>query len=269
MDSLSVFTYPFMQRALLAGVLVGAGLALFGVFALARRLSFFGEGIAHASLAGIAIALLLGFAPLPVAMVWSMGIAYVLYKSERSTRLPSDATLGILFSASMALGVVLMSFTRGFQPDLVSYLFGNILSVRSQDLPYVALATIVPIIWLVRNRREMTDASLNEETAFVRGVNTDRLSLVFYLCLALVTVVAVKLLGIVLVSALLIIPASAARTVSKTFSSYLWGALIVAEMSVVGGLVFAVIFDWPAGATVVLTGTALFLGCSLYAKMKR
>jgi ABC-type Mn2+/Zn2+ transport system permease subunit len=269
MDALSLFAFPFMQRALFAGVLVGAGLALFGVFALARKLSFFGEGIAHASLAGIAVAVLGGLSPLPVAMVWSVLVAYLLYRAERSTRLPSDAALGILFSASMALGVVIMSYTRGYQPDLLSYLFGSILSVRTQDLGPMALATLVPIAWLIRNRRELTDMSLNEEAAFVRGVNTERMALLFYICLALVTVVAVKLLGIVLVSALLIIPAATSRTLAGTFFGYLWGALIVAELSVIGGLIVATLLDWPAGATVVLVGTVLFFISNLIHRLSR
>lgn len=264
MEALHIFTYPFMQRALFAGALVGAGLALFGVYALARKLAFFGEGIAHASLAGIAIALLIGVAPLPIAMIWSVGIALALYKAERSTRLPSDAALGILFSASMALGVILMSYTKGYQPDLVSYLFGNILSVRTEDIPIIIAATALPIIWLIRNRKALTDISLNQETAAVRGVPVERLTLTFYICLSLVTVVAVKLLGLVLVSALLIIPASASRALAQTFSGYLFGAWIIAEASVLGGLVIATLADWPAGATVVLVGTACFLVTNIW-----
>ncbi|MFH1632008.1 MAG: metal ABC transporter permease, partial [bacterium] len=133
-----LLTYPFMQRALIAGAILGVLLASLGVLATLRKMAFFGEGVAHASLAGIAIAVLAGFTPLPFAIAWAVLIAVIIYTLERATKLPSDTLIGILFTASMALGVILIGQTQGYQPELLSFLFGSILTIKSIDLIIIA-----------------------------------------------------------------------------------------------------------------------------------
>ena len=259
---LDLFLYPFMQRAFLAGAMVAAVLACLGVFVTLRRMAFFGDGVAHASLAGIAIALLVGVAPMPIAMIWAVIIAVYIWKLERSTRLPPDTVVGIFFTASMALGVILMSFTNGYQPDLISYLFGSILSIRSTDIIFIAVVTISILAWICLTYKQLVLMSLSEETAAVAGVNITKQTLALYITLAIATVLGVKILGIVLVSALLILPSATSRLFTKNFKDFFGWSIFVAELMVFCGLVASYYFDLPSGASIVLVGTLLFFGAA-------
>ena len=258
MALLEFFTLPFMIRALIAGAFLGVLLSSLGVFVALRRMTFFGEGIAHASLAGIAIALLTGFAPLPVAMLWAVFLAVLIFLVERHTRLSSDTILGIFFTSSMALGVVLMNQTTGYQPELLSFLFGNILSVSVTDLWIIALTTILIMIWLLRFRGHLTFLSLCEEQALVRGIPVKIQTLLLYIALSVATVLGVKILGIVLISALLILPPAISRLYTKSFHKHLLWSAIFAELIIFFGILFSYFYDLPSGATIVLVGSGLF-----------
>ncbi len=258
MEFFDLFQLPFMQRAFIAGIFLGALLAFLGVFATLRKMAFFGEGIAHASLAGISIAILAGLSPLPIAIAWSMFIGLLIFLLERRTRLSSDTLIGILFTSSMALGVVLMSFTSGYQPELLSFLFGNILGVRPTDLLIIAVATIIILSWLLHSLRELTYLSLNEESARVSGIRVETKTLMLYMSLSVATVLGVKILGIILVSALLIIPPATSRLLTNTFRTYMIGSVIVSELAIIGGLLSSYWLDIPSGAAIVLVGTIGF-----------
>lgn len=260
---IEMFSQPFMQRAFIAGLFLAALLATLGIFVTLRKMAFFGDGIAHASLAGIAVALLLGLAPLPIALVWAVIVAVAIHFLERSTRLPSDTLIGIFFTASMALGVTMMSFTRGYQPELVTYLFGSILAVRPEDLMLIVGTGTLILAWVWSSFRELTYASLSPESAEVSGISTGRLSLALYVALAVATVLGVKVLGIVLVSALLVLPPATSRMLTSTFRGYVTGSIIVAVAVAAIGLVASYLYDLPSGAAIILVGaTAFFLAAA-------
>lgn len=270
MDWLAVISLPFMQRALLAGLILGALLACLGIFVTLRKMAFFGDGIAHSSLAGIALAILLGWAPLPVSLAWALAVALFIWWLERKIRLPSDTLIGIFFTASMAIGVLLMSLTAGYRPELISYLFGNILSVSGNDLLITALIAVPMAAWLWRSFRSLTFMSLAEENAAVAGVNTSLQSALLYVGLALATVLGVKAFGIILVSALLILPAATSRLVTHSFRQYVIVSLILAELTVLAGLALSYRLDLPSGATIVTVGTAFFfLSLAVHGLFKR
>lgn len=256
---LEMLTYPFMQRALIGGLILGCLLASLGIIATLRKMAFFGEGVAHASLAGIAFAVLTGFAPLPWAIAWAIVIAVLIFALERSTKLESDTLIGILFTASMAFGVVLMSLTQGYQPELISYLFGSLLSVRETDLALIAACSIIILGWFFASVRQLTYLSLSEESATVSGIPVARQSLFFYIALAVATVLGVKILGIVLVSALIVLPPATSRMLTKSFRGYMIGSIIISEAVMLLGLTLSYVFDLPSGASVVLVGAALFI----------
>jgi zinc transport system permease protein len=249
---------PFMQRALLAGLILGALLAGLGIFVTLRKMAFFGDGIAHASLAGIALAILLGWAPLPVALAWAVIVALLIWWLEHEARLSSDTLIGIFLTASMAIGVLLISRTAGYQPELLSYLFGNILSVTRADLGLTVVVAALIAVWLMVSLRSLTYMSLAEENAAVAGVRTRLQSALLYVALALATVLGVKTFGIILVSALLILPPATSRLLSRSFREYLINSLLVAEVTVLAGLCLSYRFDLPSGAAIVALGTGLF-----------
>ena len=265
---LALFHFPFMQRAIIAGAFLGILFACLGVLATLRKMTFFGEGVAHASLAGIAIAILAGVAPLPFAMAWAVIIAIVIFFLERSTKLASDTVIGILFTASMALGVILMNFSHGFQPELLSFLFGSILAIQTIDLIVIGVTSTIILAWFFTYLRQLTFLSLNQEGAYVAGVPVIIQTLMFYIALAISTVLGVKILGIILVSALLVLPAATSRMLAGTFRSYLIIAIVVAELIIFSGLAVSFYLDLPSGATIVLVGTGLFTLAAVYKHLK-
>ncbi|MEY4722724.1 MAG: hypothetical protein RLZZ324_237 [Candidatus Parcubacteria bacterium] len=255
---LEMLSEPFMQRAFAAGLLLAVLLGSLGIFVTLRKMAFFGDGIAHASLAGIAAALLLGWTPLPVALGWAVLVAVAIHALERSTRLPSDTLIGIFFTASMALGVAMMSFTHGFQPELVTYLFGSILAVRPEDLMIITGVGLVILGWVYFNFRALTYASLAPENAAVSGIAVSRQSLALYVALAIATVLGVKVLGIVLVSALLVLPPATSRMLTSTFRGYVGAAIAVALLTTTLGLTASYLYDLPSGAAIILAGALTF-----------
>lgn len=269
MEFFEIFTYPFMQRAFISGGILALVLASLGIFVTLRKMAFFGDGIAHASLAGIAIALLAGIAPLPIALLWSLTVAMLIYALERSTRLPSDTLIGIFFTASMALGVVLMSFSGGFQPELISFLFGSILSIRTLDLTIIALISLVIMAWLMVSFRQLMFMSLTEESAKVAGIHVELQKALLYAALALATVLGVKVLGIILVSALLVIPPATARLLTYDFRGYIIISLLLSEIFVGLGLILSFYYDLPSGATIILVGSAGFFLAALLSAFKK
>lgn len=258
-ELLHFFSYPFMQRALVAGLFLGILLSLLGVFAVMRRMAFFGEGIAHASLAGIALAIFFHADPLPVALAWSVFIAVAIWYVERKARLPSDSAIGLLFTASMALGVTLMSQTEGYQPDLLSYLFGSILAVRSEDLLLVCGMSVILLAWLFVKKRDLMLSSFSEDVARLRGVSVDRLTLCLSIALAIAAVLGARILGILLVSALLILPPATSSLFARSFASHLLFSFVFSVVFVIAGLIASIAFSIPSGAAIVLVGTLCFL----------
>ncbi len=256
---LEILSFPFMQRALIAGVISALLLGTVGVYVVSRQMSFMGDGIAHASLAGVALALLLGWAPLPLAMIVGVLIAIVIFFLEKKTNISSDAAIGMLFTSGLALGVILLRFFEGYQPELISFLFGNILSVQSLDIVVMATVGSILLILLFVFKRQLTFMTLDPEGGYLHGLSSWSYDLLLYIITALSIVLSIKLLGIVLVSALLIIPSSISKLVSRSFDAFLRNAVLLAVLIVILGLMLSYWLDLPSGATIVLTGTLLFV----------
>ncbi len=266
---LEIFQFPFMQRALIAGLFLGALLAVLGIYVSIKRMAFFGDGLAHASLAGIAFGLLLGWQPLWLAVLWAVGIALLMYLFEQRTGLSSDALIGIFFTASLALGMIVINTMPGYQPDLLSYLFGNILAVTlSESLVITGVAAgllIVLGLW----GRKLGLLTLDRQQAQLQGIKTTGLTIFLYLALAIAVVLGVKLVGVILVSSLLIVPAAAAKLISRSFKGMKRVAVILALAVVLVGLLLSYALDWPSGAMIVLVGFAAFLACWLVSPLVR
>ena len=255
---LDLFHYPFMQRAFFGGILLSALLAYLGVFVVMRRMAFFSDGIAHASLAGVAAGVLLSFNPLVTALIASLIFAAGIFFLEKKTNLSSDTAIGLIFTSGMALGVLLISLKSGYQPELIGFLFGNILTIQHSDLVIMAALSIGIGSFLIVMRRQITLLALDREMAYLSGINADLFQLTMHMILAVSVVLGIKMLGIILVSALLIIPVSIAKLVSRSFQKLVFWSVVISEFIVLGGLLVSYFFDLPAGATIVLTGTVVF-----------
>jgi zinc transport system permease protein len=255
---LELFTLPFMQKALLAGAILGVLLPYLGTFVTLRRMSFFGDGIAHASLAGIAIGLATGLKPFWSALALAACFAVLIYWLERRAKLATDAIIGILFTTGLALGVLIISAQPGYQPDLMSFLFGNILAVSMSDVFTIGILTVVIVSFLTYALERIALLSLNRDVAWLAGIPTTALDISFYVTLAVSIVLGVKLLGIILVSALLIIPATTAKLTAGSFRQLIGHSIFAGELAIVTGLILSYALDLPSGAVIILTSAAFF-----------
>ena len=253
-----MFDLPFMQRALMAGVALGLVLPFLGVFVTLRRMSFFGDGIAHATLAGVAIGIIAGFSPFITALGIGILFGATVFFLERKTTISSDALIGVLFTGGLALGIVLISLQHGYQPELLSFLFGSILAISSQDLGIILVFSVVILLLLLKLLRQFTLLALDKETAWLYKVRIELLDFTFYVLVCVTIVLGVKLLGIILVSALLIIPPTIAKMLAPSFKTLILGSVIAGEIFIVMGLILSYVFDLPSGATIILVGVVAF-----------
>ena len=261
-----IFQFPFMQRAFAAGIILGALLGLLGVFVVLRKMAFFSDGVAHASLSGVAIGVLAGFNPLLTALGVSVLFSITMFYLEKNSRLSSDAAIGIIFTSGMALGVLLMSLKSGYQPDLIGFLFGNILAIRQSEFLMIVVLSAGIGVFLLTQARNITLAAIDREFAYLSGAKPDLFQLIMNVILAIAVVLGIKMLGVVLVSALLIIPVSTAKLISRSFSRLVFWSVVLSELIIVAGLFISYFLDLPAGAVIVLTGTVFFFAVLVFRK---
>ncbi len=262
-----VFAYPFMQRALLAGLLVGGLTSLLGVLVVLRRSAFFGDAIAHASLAGVALGVLTGWPPLLPAAGVGVGLAMSLHAAERRTRLALDTVLGFILPFFMALGVLLLSFKPGYQPELVSFLFGSILMVSHQSLLVIALIAAVVLVFFLRFRHQVVFAAFDEEAARLAGVPVTLMLTGYHVLLALVIIASIRTVGVVLVNALLIIPAATSKLLAQSLTHMFILTPLLGMASVLSGLVVSFYLDLPSGPAIVVLAGLIFLSVTLATKL--
>jgi zinc transport system permease protein len=251
--------YPFMQRALVAGVLVGLVTSLLGVLVVLRRSAFFGDAIAHASLAGVAAGVVTGASPLALAAVVAVSIGLSLHRFERSARLSLDTILGFVLPFFMAIGVLVLSLSPGFQPELLSYLFGSILTVSWEGLGAIAAVGVLVAVALARQGRALVFAAFDPDGAHATGIDVSRLLTMFHVLLALAVIASISVVGIVLVNALLVIPAATAKLLASSLRRMFLLAPLVGLFSVLAGLAASYRLDLPSGPAIVIVAGLAFL----------
>ena len=256
---LEILHYPFMQRAILAGIILSGVFAFLGVYVLLRRMAFFADGIAHGSLSGIALGIVFSWYPLAAALVVSACFALIIYYIEKKFTIASDTVIGIIFTSGMALGVLLISIQPGYQPELISFLFGNILAVTASEIWLIAAIAAGVVLFVICFYKQLILLSLDEELAHVSGIKTNVLQPLFYLVLAVTVVLGLKILGAILVSALLILPAASAQISARSFKTFVVFSIIYAEIITVGGIMLSYALNWPTGSVIVLVGALWFM----------
>ncbi len=253
-----ILALPFFQRALIVGLILGVLMAILGVFVVLRKMSFFSDAIGHSALAGIAIGLLLGINPFLAALAFSLLVAFGISSVRAATRQSIDTLLGVFFSASVALGVILVTLTPGYQSDLISFLFGNILTVASSDVISSLIIALIATGILLWAGKGFVAISLDQSLAKAEGVPVKRYELLFMLLLAAVIALAIKFVGVILVTALLIIPAATAQNLARSLTGMFGLSVLISIISVTVGMLISAALSTPSGPTIVLTGTALF-----------
>ena len=257
-NQLEILTYGFMQRAFLAVIMVGLLCSTLSFFVVLNKLSFMGAGISHAILGGIAIGVLSGINPLYSGGIFAVFIALLIGYMSKYGKIQEDTLIGIFFSSGMALGITLISFKEGFFPELFSFLFGNVLAVSWEDLRFLAVVMAVVFLFILIFFKELLTISFDEELAKANGLPATALYLGLLVALALTIIVSVKVVGVVLSSALLVIPAAAGFRFSKNYRLMLLFAIIIGLFSGFAGLTLSYVYNIPSGAAIVLCAAAIF-----------
>ena len=234
--------------------------AALGVYVVLRGLSLLGDGLAHISFAGIALGLVLGIYPLALALVAAVLGALAIHVLRAKEVVRGDTAIGILFTAGLALGILLVSRTRGIGADLASYLFGNLLAVSAQDVLLVAVVAAGLILFLVVLHKELFYLTFSEEAARLSGLPVGALNVAFTAATAASIVVAARVVGVLLVSALLVVPAASALQLGRSFRATLAWSVAFGLASVVAGVLAAAQWGLATGASVALASTLLFAG---------
>lgn len=260
-------SYGFVQKGLLAGSLVAAACAVLGVFLVLKRLSLIGDGMSHICLTGVAVALLTSTNPVymsvPVVMISSLGIM----KLTQKFRVNADAAIGIISAAGLSVGLLITALAGGFNTDLLSFLFGSILTVSWTEAGLCALLLGVILVLLYAFYRDLTSACFDEPFAKTRGIAVQTVNTVLVLITSVAIVLAFKVVGIFLISALLIIPPVAALLVSHTFKQVLWKAVVFSVLSVWLGIFISFVLDIPSGAAIILMNLLFLAGSFAWMKL--
>lgn len=264
---IELFQFPFMQRALIGGVLTGLMGGMLGSFTILRQISFFSEALGDAALLGISLGLLFGLNSslilLPFAVIFALVFAYLL----EHTKLWTDALLNILCSSSLALSIIVLSFIGQYKGGINNLLFGDILAVREFDLVLSGALLVVCTVFIGLTLRTQMLITLHEPLAIARGVSVLRHRTAFIMLLSLVVGVSIKAVGVLLVSAFVVIPACAARLLSRRFTHYVWLSAALGAMSAVGGMVVSAGFNLPSGPSIVVTQLAIFLVAMAFTRL--
>ncbi|MEY3471176.1 MAG: hypothetical protein RLZZ223_526 [Candidatus Parcubacteria bacterium] len=257
---INILQYQFVERALIAGLFLGVLCAILGVFLVLRKMSLIGDGLAHISFGAIAIGLLFGIYPFIVAIPLVILASLIIYALTRNHIIEGDAIIGILASLGLSTGVILSSISTGFNIDIFSYLFGNILSITQSELIFVIIGSTIIISIIVLFYQEFMYISFNPEQAKISGLSVTILDIIFSILTALTVIMSIKLAGALLVSALIILPASSSLQISRSFRTTILISIIIAILSIILGIIVSFIINIPTGATVVVINAIFFFG---------
>ena len=260
--------YEFVQRALIAGTLIGILCSILGVFLVLRRLSLLGDGLSHAAFTGVAIGMLLKIYPLFSAMIVTAIASLGVRRLTSKLKLYGDSAIAVVFSLGLGLAIVIIGAVKGFNADLLSYLFGSILTINRADVLTIAIVAIIVLAFLYWKRRDAIFLTFNEDVARTSGVNVEQFETIFSIATALVIVVAMRAVGILLVSSLVVIPALIAFQVASSFKRAIIIATISSIIAVWLGIFLAWQFDLPPGGLIAIILCCMFGVAAIWKRSK-
>ncbi len=265
---IELLQFPFMQRAIAGGVLMGLLGGLLGCFVTLRQLSFFSHAVGHAALVGITVGVLLQLNPtwmlLPFTLIFGLAVLYLIDQTD----LWSDNILSIVLSGALAIGVILTSFIQGYRGNLMGVLFGDILAIDNTDLWLTAILLVVSTVFLLTTLRQQILVTLNQAVAKVQGIAVQFHRYCFVVLLSLAVAISIKAIGILLVNAFLVIPASTAKLISPRFAYFLPLSVALGAFSSLVGMAVSGGFNLASGPSIVLVQFLLFLAILVFTKLK-
>lgn len=255
---LDLFNYGFIKRAFIAGSFIAVVCSILGVVLVLKRLSLIGDGLAHVTFGSVAIGLILKSHPflisIPITAISSIGIMKLI----KHARVHGDAAIGIVSSVGIATGIIFASLGGGFNVDIFSFLFGSILAVTNEETFISAILSVFVISIIIKYYREILSVTFDEDIAKVSGIKTDFINNIIALMTSVTVVLTMKLVGVMLTSALIILPAMTALQNAKSFKSVIINAVIIALFTVNSGIVISFMLDFPTGAVIVMMNFLMF-----------
>ena len=259
-----IFTYPFFINAIITALLASITCGIVGTYIVTRRIVFISGGITHASFGGIGLGYFLGINPIITASIFgvlsAMGIRILSVKSD----VREDSTIVIFWAFGMAVGIIFIYLTPGYAPDLMTYLFGNILTVSQADMIYLLVLTIAVIVFFYIMFKEILFVAFDENFARTQNVKVDLINYILLAIIALTIVVNIRIVGIILVISLLTIPQATAGLLTKNFKKMIFLSIIIGFISSIGGLLISYDLNIPSGASIIFSSVVLFSIVKVY-----
>jgi zinc transport system permease protein len=263
---MEIFTYSFMVRALIAGLIVAVIAPLIGNFLVMKRFAMIADTLAHVALAGVAVGLLTGTQPVIATIFLTVLTAIVIQRLSSRGKMPSETVLALFMPGGLAVALVLISLANGFNSNLFSYLFGSISTVSSNEIYLIAGLGLLVLATIFAFYQQLLFTSFDEEGARLKGVKVARINLLLMVLTALTVSLTMRVVGALLVSALMVIPSAAAMRVGRSFKQSFFLSVLFALCAVVFGLLVAFYFNLPAGGAIVLVSLGIFAGASAVGK---
>jgi zinc transport system permease protein len=264
---LDLFGYQFFQYALVGGVIVAVACAVIGLFLILKKEAMIGDGLAHTAFGGIALGLLLGIHPLLTALGVSILAVFAISYMRRKRIAASDSAIAVMLALGFSTGLIVISLAGGFNVDLFSYLFGSILTIDFVDLALVSLLGSAVLLFVAFFRRELLSMVFDEDDSRIMGIPTKGLSIGFDLLVAVTIVLSIKVIGTILVVALLVLPGLCALKLNLSFRKTLLAAVGFSVLSTVLGIMFSAVFDIVTAGLIVFVLVLFFLLTLMYKKM--
>ena len=269
MDLIQMFSYPFMQRALIAGVLVSLCAALLGVSLVLKRYSMIGDGLSHVSFGALAIAVALGVTPLYFSIPVVIAAAFLLLRVADNPHWNSDAAIAAMSASSLAIGILVISRPTGMTTDVDNYMFGSVLAMTKADVALsVVLCAAVLVLFLLFYHK-LFAVTFDENFSRATGLNVGRYNTLLAILTALTIVLGMRMMGAMLISSLVIFPALTAMRLFKSFQGVILCAAVTSVACFCAGLTISFAFSTPVGATVVAANLTLFLLSCLFRLLRR
>ena len=248
----------FILRALIAGFGIALIAGPLGCFVVWRRMAYFGDTLSHAALLGVAVGFAMGVSPIAGVMLTCIAVGGLLLGFQSQSRVPTDTLLGILSHAALSFGLIALSFMDGVRVDLMGYLFGDILAVTTADIAWIYAGAAVILGVLLSIWRPLVALTVHADLAIAEGAAANRISIVFMLLIALTVALAMKIVGVLLISALLLIPTAAARRFAQGPETMAIATVVLGLIAVGGGIAGSMRWDLPSGPAIVAAATFLF-----------
>jgi ABC-type Mn2+/Zn2+ transport system permease subunit len=264
---MNIFEYPFLFKTLLTSLYLSVVFALLGIFVFIKRMSFFSDGVAHASILGLAIAFLLKKNILFFALLSGIIFSFLIYYLERKTKIHSDTLIGLIFVSSLSLGLILMSLKASYQPELLNFLIGNILTISDFDFILIFVFSLIITSFLILNLKKLVLVLIDPIEAKLRNIKVNLYELIFYCLLGISVILGIKLVGVILVTAFLVISPSISSLISRSFSQFIFFSIIFNILNSLLGFFVSNIYNFPFGASIVLIGSILFFIFFLFIKL--